>query len=92
VRPLTTIAVIGATGTAGSRVVERLKARGVAVIEISRAHGVDVPTGQGLVRAFQAVDIAIDVSNPVPADRWSDIGQTMTTAARNILDGDDRRH
>jgi putative NADH-flavin reductase len=49
---LSTIAVIGATGTAGSRVVARLKARGVAVVEISRAHGVDLISGQGLSRAL----------------------------------------
>jgi uncharacterized protein YbjT (DUF2867 family) len=85
VESLSTIAVIGATGTAGSRVVARLKARGVAVVEISRAHGVDLISGQGLSRALEGVDVAIDVSNPAPADRWSDIGQTLATAMRNVV-------
>jgi uncharacterized protein YbjT (DUF2867 family) len=82
---LTTIAVIGATGTAGSRVVARLRARDVAVVEISRAHGVDLISGHGLSQALAGVDVAIDVSNPVPGDRSSDIGQTLATATRNVL-------
>jgi uncharacterized protein YbjT (DUF2867 family) len=82
---LSTVAVIGATGTAGSRVVARLKARDVAVIEISRAHGVDLISGQGLSRALEGVDVVIDVSNPMPADRWSDISQTLATATRNVV-------
>lgn len=85
VRQLTTTAVIGATGTAGSRVVARLRARDVAVVEISRAHGVDVLTGEGLVQALAGVDVAIDVSDPASGDRFSDIGQNLTTASRNIM-------
>ncbi len=84
-RALTTIAVIGSTGTAGSRVVARLKARDVAVVEISRAHGVDLLTGQGLSRALCGVDVAIDVSNPVPADGRSTVTQALATASRNIV-------
>ena len=84
-RSLTTIAVIGATGTAGSRVVARLKARGLAVVEISRAHGVDLVSGQGLSRALEGADVVIDVSNPAPADRWSDVSQTLTRATRNVV-------
>jgi uncharacterized protein YbjT (DUF2867 family) len=85
VTSLNTIAVIGATGTAGSRVVARLKARGVAVVEISRAHGVDLISGEGLARALEGADVVIDVSNPVPVDRLSDISQLMTTATRNVV-------
>lgn len=84
-RSLTTIAVIGATGTAGSRVVARLKARDVVVVEISRAHGVDVISGRGLFEALAGVDVVIDVSNPMPADGRSGLTQTVATAARNIV-------
>ncbi|GAB4599084.1 SDR family oxidoreductase [Mycobacterium avium] len=84
-RALTTIAVIGATGTAGSRVVARLRPRDVAVVEISRAQGVDVFDAPGLTRALEGVDVVIDVSNPVPPDGRSDIRQTLATAARNIM-------
>jgi uncharacterized protein YbjT (DUF2867 family) len=82
---LSTIAVIGATGTAGSRVVARLRARDVRVVEISRAHGVDVVSGRGLFQALAGVDVAIDVSNPMPADGRSGLTQTVATATRNIV-------
>jgi len=85
VRALTTIAVIGATGTAGSRVVTRLKARGVEIVEISRANGIDVLDGQELSRALKGVDVAIDVSNLTPPDGESDIVATVAAAARNIM-------
>ncbi|MGZ4513706.1 MAG: SDR family oxidoreductase [Mycobacterium sp.] len=84
-RLLTTIAVIGATGTAGSRVVARLKARDVAVVEVSRARGVDLLSGEGLYRAFKGVDIAIDVSNPVPDDGQPTITRALATASRNVM-------
>ena len=84
-RSLNTVAVIGATGTAGSRVVARLKARDVVVIEISRAHGVDVMSGQELWQALEGVDVVIDVSNPVPTDRRSDVSRTVATATRNVV-------
>lgn len=82
---LSTIAVIGATGTAGSRVVARLKARDVGIVEISRAHGVDVVSGRGLFEALAGVDVVIDVSNPMPADERSNITQTVATATRNVV-------
>ncbi|ORW91564.1 NmrA family protein [Mycobacterium sp. IEC1808] len=82
---LSTIAVIGATGTAGSRVVARLKARDVEVVEISRAHGVDVISGRGLFQALAGVDVVIDASNPMPADGGSDMTQTVATATRNVV-------
>ncbi len=80
---LSTIAVIGATGTAGSRVVARLKARGVGVVEISRGQGVDVVSGRGLFEALEGVDVVIDVCNPLP--ERSNITQTVATATRNVV-------
>jgi nucleoside-diphosphate-sugar epimerase len=81
----TTIAVIGATGTAGCRVVTRLKGRDVAVVEITRASGVDLITGQGLPQALEGVDVVIDASNPMPADDYCDITDSLATAARNVV-------
>lgn len=89
---LSIIAVIGATGTAGSRVVARLKARDVGVVEISRAHGVDVISGRGLFEALAGVDVVIDVSNPLPADGQSNVTQTVATATRNIVGACAARH
>lgn len=76
--------MIGATGITGSRVVARLKARDVAVVEISRTHGVDVLDGEGLYLALEGVDIAIDVSNPLPTDGRSAIAEALITASRNV--------
>ncbi len=84
-RNTTTIAVIGATGTAGTRVVARLRARGVAVVEVSRTHGVDLLSGQGLLRALEGVDVVIDVSDPAPSDRWSSVGDALARACRNVV-------
>lgn len=82
---MTTIAVLGATGTVGSRVVARLRSRNVAVVEISRAQGVDVVSGTNLSRALEGVDVAIDVTNPAPPEVGPDIAETLVAAARNIM-------
>jgi uncharacterized protein YbjT (DUF2867 family) len=83
---MTTIAVIGATGTVGSRVVSRLKDRAVGVVQIALTYGLDVITGNGLSEALRGVDVVIDVSNPMPTDDYSEISDTLTTAARNVVD------
>lgn len=80
-----TIAVIGASGTAGTRVVARLKGRDVAIVEIARAYGVDLVSGDGLNEALAGVDVAIDVSDPRPPDGHCDLVETVTTAARNLV-------
>ena len=81
----TSIAVVGATGTAGSRVTARLKGRGVTVVEITRAHGVDLISGCGLAEALEGVDVVIDVSNPMPPDERCDITDVLATASHNLV-------
>jgi uncharacterized protein YbjT (DUF2867 family) len=80
------IAIIGATGTAGSRVAAKLKRSDVAVAEISRSHGVDLISGKGLAEALEGADVAIDASNVVPPDDSADIEETLAPAARHVLD------
>lgn len=80
----TTIAVVGATGTAGSRVTARLRGRGVATMEVSRAQGVDLITGHGLSQALEGVDVVIDVAEPLPADD-ADVTDHLITAYRNLV-------
>lgn len=82
---MTTIAVIGATGCAGSRVAAKLRARGLAVVEISRALGVDLLDEHRLSQALEGVDVVIDVSNPMPANGESDITATCATASHNLV-------
>jgi uncharacterized protein YbjT (DUF2867 family) len=79
------IAIIGATGTAGSRVAAKLKSPDVSVVEIARSHGVDLISGEGLAEALEGVDVAIDASNVIPPDDSADIEETLATAARNVL-------
>lgn len=61
------IAVVGATGTIGTHVVELLEEQGHEVARISRTHGVDVVTGDGLAPALAGVEVIVDAassSNP----------------------------
>jgi uncharacterized protein YbjT (DUF2867 family) len=55
------------------------------VVEASRAHGVDLISGYGLNEALHGVDVVIDVSNPVPADDYCDISDSLACAARNLV-------
>lgn len=80
------IAVIGATGTAGSRVVSALTARAVEVVEVSRAHGVDVVAGDGLSEALEGVDVVIDASNPIPSEPSADVREALTAAASHVVE------
>jgi uncharacterized protein YbjT (DUF2867 family) len=82
---VTAIAVIGATGTAGSRVTSRLKGLDVTVVEIDRTHGVDLISGNGLSEALRGVDVVIDTSNVLPPDDTLDITEAQTTATHNVV-------
>lgn len=80
------IAVMGATGTAGSRVVQRLGAKGIDVVEVSRSNGIDLVTGEGLTAALAGVDAVIDASNAFPPDDAMQWRRALTTATRNVVD------
>lgn len=80
------VAVIGATGTAGSRVVQRLKEKDVSVVEVSRSKGVDLISGEGLSEALSGVDAAVDASNAFPSDESMGLGEALTTATRHVVD------
>jgi uncharacterized protein YbjT (DUF2867 family) len=57
------IAVAGATGRVGSRVVELLEANGHDVVPMSRSTGVDVVTGEGLAQALAGAECIIDAAS-----------------------------
>lgn len=59
------IAVAGGTGTVGRHVVRSAAARGHEVSILSRAFGIDVTTGDGLLAGLSDVDAVIDVTNKV---------------------------
>jgi len=57
------IAVIGATGLIGSKVVALLEGDGQDVVAASRASGADVLTGEGLAEALAGADVLVDLTN-----------------------------
>jgi uncharacterized protein YbjT (DUF2867 family) len=77
------IAVAGATGRAGSAVVELLRADGHDVVPMARSVGVDVITGAGLDAALEGVDAIVDVATgPSPDER--EATEFFTTSGRNL--------
>lgn len=83
------IAVAGATGRVGHHVVEVLEGRGHDVVPISRTHGVDVITGEGLDAALAGVECIIDTATGPSADERP-ATEFFTTAARNLQQAGER--
>jgi uncharacterized protein YbjT (DUF2867 family) len=59
------VAVAGGTGLVGSRVVERLRARGDEVVVLARSAGIDIVAGTGLREALAGVEVVIDTTSIV---------------------------
>lgn len=78
------IAIVGATGTAGTRTTAVATSRGHEAVEISRASGVDLHTGAGLTDALAGVEAVIDTSNPVPTSATDDVVGAMSGATRLV--------
>jgi uncharacterized protein YbjT (DUF2867 family) len=78
------IAVVGASGRVGHLTCVALERAGHTPVRISRRHGVDVCSGDGLDDALDGADAVIDASNT-----WSDdeaeVVDFFTTATRNLL-------
>src|SRR5699024_12557077 len=79
------VAVLGATGTAGSRVVARLREKGAEIVEVSRATGVDLVSGEGLSRPMSGADTVVDAANAFNPDDSMHWGQALATATRNVI-------
>jgi uncharacterized protein YbjT (DUF2867 family) len=77
------IAIAGATGRAGRHVVEVIREQGHEPVEIARAKGIDVITGEGLAAALDGVDAVIDVATgPSPEEQAAT--EFFLTATRNL--------
>ena len=77
------IVVIGGTGLIGSKVVEKLKARGHETIAAAPSTGVDTITGEGLTEALRGAQVVVDVANsPSFEDRAA--LEFFQTAGRNL--------
>jgi uncharacterized protein YbjT (DUF2867 family) len=79
------IAVAGATGRVGHHVVDVLSERGHEVVPISRSHGVDVITGEGLDAALAGVECVVDAATGPSPDQEAATA-FFTTATRNLMD------
>ncbi|MBS1879575.1 MAG: NAD(P)H-binding protein [Actinobacteria bacterium] len=77
------IAVTGATGRAGSHLVEILEQRGHDVVPISRSKGVDVISGEGLDEALAGVEIIIDTATG-PSPSQEEATAFFLASARNL--------
>jgi uncharacterized protein YbjT (DUF2867 family) len=87
--PETKIAVAGATGRVGRHVVDVLTERGHDVVPISRTHGVDVVTGEGLADALVGVESIVDAATGPSPEREA-ATQFFTTAASNLQEAGER--
>lgn len=83
------IAVVGGTGVVGRHVVDVARARGHDVAALSRATGIDVLTGEGLVEALGGVETVIDVTN-VFSLTASKARAFFETAAGHLLGAEER--
>ena len=77
------VAVLGATGQLGARVVTHLRERGVDVVEVSRGQGTDVYSGEGLDAAFAGVSTVVDCLHLATLSRKRAV-EFFTTTARNV--------
>src|SRR2546430_13177293 len=77
------IAVAGATGRVGSHVVDVLESAGHEVVPISRSHGVDVITREGLADALSGVEAVIDAATG-PSPDGQQATEFFITAAHNL--------
>lgn len=79
------IAVLGATGAMGSKVAQDVRRQGHELVEVSRAGGVDVYTGEGLREALTGADAVIDCLNQMTLRAKKAVDYFGTTA-RNVVD------
>lgn len=77
------IVVLGATGTMGRRVADRLIARGHAVVRASRSSGVDVADRRSLDVAFAGADVVVDAINVETLSRRRAV-DLLGSGARNV--------
>ena len=78
------IAVIGASGLIGTKLVELLTAGGHEVVAASRNTGIDVLTGDGLADALAGADALIDVLNS-PDFSDGPVMDFFTTSTNNLV-------
>ena len=78
------IVVIGGSGLIGSKVVQKLTAKGHETVAASPESGVNSVTGDGLANALRGASVVVDVSN---SSSWDDAAvlKFFETSTRNLL-------
>lgn len=79
------VVVVGASGTMGTYVSDRLEHRGAEVVRAHRGSGVDAQTGAGLVEAVAGADVVVDCLNLTTQSARKAMA-FFGTAAGNIAD------
>jgi uncharacterized protein YbjT (DUF2867 family) len=81
------IVVIGGTGLIGSKLVEKLRAKGHEAIAASPDTGVNTLTGEGVAAALAGANVVVDVAN---APVWDDAAvlDFFQTTSRNVRDAE----
>ena len=77
------IVVIGGTGLIGSKVVEKLKAKGHEAIAAAPNTGVNTITGEGLIEALRGAQVVVDVANS-PSFEDKAAMDFFQTSAKNL--------
>ena len=83
------VAVAGATGRIGSLTVAVLRAAGHQAVEISRRHGIDLYSGEGLDDVLTGVDAVIDATNN-SAQVADEVAGFFTRVTANLLAAEER--
>src|SRR5258708_18564601 len=78
------IVVIGGSGRIGSKLVQKLVARGHEVIAASPSSGVNTLTGEGLAQALSGAQTVVDVANS-PSFEEKAATEFFETSTRNLL-------
>ena len=86
---MTRIAIAGASGHIGSLTASALEEAGHTVVRISRAHGIDLITGDGLDDALRGVSAVVDTTN-TSATTATEAVAYFSTLTRNLLTAEER--
>lgn len=78
------IVVIGGTGLIGSKVIEKLTARGCEAVAAAPNTGVNTLTGEGLAEVLKNASVVVDVSNS-PSFEEKAVMEFFQTSTRNLL-------
>jgi uncharacterized protein YbjT (DUF2867 family) len=78
------IAVVGASGLIGTKVVGLLEGEGHEVVAASRSSGVDVLTGDGLAEALAGANVLVDLLNS-PSFDDDPVMEFFTTSTTNLV-------